>query len=345
MQWEDEGAAIVERAWVQTWLTASVRQDRAVFQFSSGRKVLEVSLPAGVAPDQIGVRLDGKPTAAAVEEGVLTIPLPGGGEQGRHLLELGYQFADRPAHGAMSLELPRLGRNAWVRRMYWQLILPRNEHLLISPSSFAGEYAWGWGNYAWGRRPLLDQAQLEDWVGAAHHPRPAETNDYLFSTFGNVECAAVCTASRSWIVLLASGAALAAGLVLIYLPRSRRPAALWTAAVALAALGVLYPEPAWLAAQAAGSGLLLALAAALLARGVARHRPVDEISELTAPRLDSGLTPLPIPPRAPPASGSTSTKNLAAAAPAPRNPRHDQPLLDRFAKRARKKTLLAQNRG
>ena len=127
------------------------------------------------------------------------------------------------------------------------------------------------------------------------------------------------TASRSWIVLLASGAAPAAGLVLIYLPGSRRPAALWTAAVALAALGVLYPEPAWLAAQAAGLGLLLALAAALLARGAARRRPVRELSEISAARLDSGLTPLPIPPRASAASGSTSTQNLAAAAPRRRN--------------------------
>ena len=75
-----------------------------------------MSLPAGVSPDQIGVRLDGKPAAAAVEEGVLTIPLADGGGQGRHLLELGYQFADRPAHGAMSLELPRLGRRPGCRR-------------------------------------------------------------------------------------------------------------------------------------------------------------------------------------------------------------------------------------
>ncbi len=280
-----------------------------------------MSLPAGVAPEQIGVRLDGQPAAAAVEEGVLTIPLTAGGEQGRHLLELGYQFADRPAHGAMSLELPRLRPTAWVRRMYWQLILPRNEHLVMSPSSFAGEYAWNWRDYVWGRRPLLDQAQLEDWVGAPRAAAvPAETNDYLFSTFGDVQRATLYTANRSWIVLLASGAALAAGLLLIYLPGSRRPAALWTAAVALAALGVLYPEPAWLAAQAAGLGLLLALAAALLARGAARRGARREPSEIAAARLDSGLTPLPIPSRTLAASGSTSTQNLAVAAPAPPEP-------------------------
>ena len=276
MQWEDEGAAIVERAWVQTWLTASARQDRAVFQFTSGRKELEVSIPAGVAPDQIGVRLDGKRTApAAVEDGVLTIPLTGAASKAVICWNLAINSPIGPPTAAMSLELPRLGRKAWVRRMYWQLVLPRNEHLLIVAEQFC-------------RRIRLELARLRLGPAAAAGPGatgglggapraaavPAETNDYLFSTFGNVERAAVHTASRSWIVLLASGAALAAGLVLIYLPGSRRPAALWTAAVALAVLGLLYPEPAWLAAQAAGLGLLLALAAALLARGAARRRPV-----------------------------------------------------------------------
>ena len=85
----------------------------------------------------------------------------------------------------------------------------------------------------------------------------------------------------------------------------------------MAVLGLLYPEPAWLAAQAAGLGLLLALAAALLARGAARRRPAPELSEISVGRLDSGLTPLPIPPRASAAAGSTATQNLAAAAPTP----------------------------
>ena len=105
------------------------------------------------------------PTAA------MSIPVSGDPEQGRHLLELRYQFPERPRRGQMSLELPRLGDNVWARRMYWQVVVPRDEHLLLSPQGFAGEYAWGWSGFLWGRRPSLDQAELERWVARA--PRRA----------------------------------------------------------------------------------------------------------------------------------------------------------------------------
>ena len=66
-------------------------------------------------------------------------------------------------------------------------------------------------------------------------------------------------------MLSASGTALIVGLLLIYVPVTRHPAALLVAGAALATLGVLYPEPACLAAQASSLGLMLALVAALLA--------------------------------------------------------------------------------
>ena len=63
--WESGGAAaVVERAWVQSWLSSSARQDRAVFAFTSSRKELELTIPAGAAADQISVLLDGKAVAA-----------------------------------------------------------------------------------------------------------------------------------------------------------------------------------------------------------------------------------------------------------------------------------------
>ena len=66
-----------------------------------------------------------------------------------------------------------------------------------------------------------------------------EVNEYLFSAFGNVDRCVVYTAARSWIVLVASGAVLLAGLLLIYVRRLRHPAALLSAAVLLLAAGMV----------------------------------------------------------------------------------------------------------
>ena len=73
-------------------------------------------------------------------------------------------------------------------------------------------------------------------------------------------------------MLLASGAALVAGLLLIYVPGSRHPAALLGAVVVLLGIGMLYPEPTLLFAQAVILGLALTLVAGLLERSVARRR-------------------------------------------------------------------------
>jgi hypothetical protein len=321
LQWDSSSAAaIVERAWVQTWLTGSARQDRALFQFLSSRKELELTLPAGAAQEQVSALLDGKRVAAETTgDGSLLIALPSDPEHARHLLELRYQFAQRPPRGPMILELPRLGRDVWVRRMYWQLVLPRAEHVLSAPDGFAGEFSWDWNGYFWGRRPLLDQTQLESWVGGPHRTAtPADCNCYLFSSFGAIDHGKLHTAGRSWIVLLASGAALIAGLLLLYVPRSRHPAALLLAAVLLAAVGLLYPEPAWLLAQAAGLGLALTLLAALLARGIVRPRPSPPLlPEMASSVLDSGLLTMHGQSRPPLSSGSTSTQDLHAATASP----------------------------
>jgi hypothetical protein len=312
VRWESGGAAIVvEREWVQTWLTSTARQDRAAFQFTSNRKELELFLPAGVAHDQISARLDGKRVAVQVgSDGSLTIPLAGAPEQGRRLLELRYQLAERPSRGAMTLELPQLGRDAWVQRMYWQLVLPRDEHVLASPQGFAGEHAWAWSGYFWGRQPLMDQEKLESWVGAPHRDSvPADANEYLFSAFGHIQQGELYTAGRSWIVMLASGIALLAGLVLIYVPLTRHPAALLVAVALLLAVGLIYPEPAWLAAQAATLGLLLALLAAVLAGGISRQRQKFGIPEMASAARESVLTTAS---RPLPAGGSTSTQSIRA---------------------------------
>ena len=136
------------------------------------------------------------------------------------------------AWGSRQFEFPSLGDDTWVRRAYWQLLLPPEEHVVVPPRDLTGEFAWGWNHFYFGRQPVLSQTDLERWVGLsgvpggnslvvrpAGTPAPAGMNVYLFSSLGRIGPAEIVTAGRSMIVFVSSGIALLAGLLLIYVRR------------------------------------------------------------------------------------------------------------------------------
>ena len=310
---EAEEATVVERAWVRTWLTDKAREDRAVFALRSGRRELRLHVPAGANLGQMVLRLDGKRVAAETgEDGALILTLPDGGEASRHLVEFeSFLPQNRPPPGRLVIELPHLLGDARVHRLYWQLVLPQNEHVIAAPGGLIGENRWTWGGYLWRRRPLLDQQELEAWVDApSRTPIPEGTNQYLFSSLGGVERCELRTAGRTWIVLIASGAALVAGLLLIYVPRSRHPGTLLVVGIVLLCVGQLWPEPTVLFAQAAGLGLALTLLAGLLERGVARRRRVVLFPEPGSAALEKGSSDTLYQPRGPGPGPSETTPPL-----------------------------------
>jgi hypothetical protein len=227
-----------------------------------------------------------------------------------------YRFpGPRAAPGLLSLEFPRLGRDASVQRMYWQLVLPPKEHVVEPPASFSGEFSWGWNGLFWGRKPLLEQRQLERWCGARELADVAgDANRYLFSTLGPVSRCEVRTAMRPLIVMGASGIALVLGLLLIYVPALRHPAVMLVGAVLVGGAAILYPEPALLLGQAASLGVVLTILAGLLQRGVVRHRviPPQEVSSSIIERSSTQTHYRP-----PAAGGEPPTETTAAAVPAP----------------------------
>jgi hypothetical protein len=279
-------ATVIDRAWIQTcWLSAAARQDRAVFQLLTNQSELTVKMPAGAAIPQMVVILDRKRIDVRPSgKDRVTIPLQSDAELRRYVLEIRYHFTEATTlESRLKLEFPQIGSGAWNRRLYWQLILPPNEHVVVDPKGFVSEYRWGFMGYFWGRRPTLDQEELETWVDAPSHRAalPDGLNVYLYSTLGTVEGGEVRTGARAWIVLCSSGTALLIGLLLIYLPSLRHPATLMVLAFGLLSLGMIYPEPAIMLAQTSSIGLILASITALLVRLFPR-RPTVVIEPIVA---------------------------------------------------------------
>jgi hypothetical protein len=307
------GSTVIHRVWLQTWLTTAARQDRVCYRFTSNEEQLKVTLPAGVAPHGVECLLDETLVPVELQGGdTLTIPLPPKAAGARRQLELRYNFVARAGSpGRLTLAAPRLDGGILNEKFCWQLILPRHEHLIAAPEHMIPEFHWGWRDFYWGRQPLRDQSQLETWVGAtAGAAPPPTTNQYLFSALQIPAQLSVFTADRTLIVLLCSALALLVGLMLLYVPVSRHPGVLLTGTVALVAVGLQYPEPVLLAAQAEVLGLALVLVAALLKRLAARRRPgAPAPAHSTAGgtgRSASAGGHATTPPSAPPSSATTT---------------------------------------
>jgi len=190
------------------------------------------------------------------------------------------------------LAAPVFGGRAVQRRFYWEIMARADEHLLARPGTWTSQQRWTWESTGFAAVPVVTTAALADWLEQAVARSPGQTR-------GPNEAAAAATAvapplverrsvfsgvghpgdHRLWLVpswclvLCCSGALLAAGLSLAYLPALRRPGAVVPAAAAVVLAAVAAPGLAPLVAQAAVPGVLLVLLAWFLRATVDRGEP------------------------------------------------------------------------
>lgn len=299
----------VLQAWVQTWLTSVRRRDRAVFRVLTDEERILVRPAEGARVEQ--VLLDGRPFPAGRDEAGLTvIAMPRATSPQEHVVEVWQSFPQTPPFvGSVALQAPAIEGSRWTRQVYWQLILAAHQTLLFSPASLTAEMTWQRHGLFVARRPVLDEQALEHWIGGSRQERlPAALPRYLFSGFGDVGGIRITLATRWAIVLVLSGAALSGGLLLIYFPRWRHPALLFSAGVAALAAMLAVPDLAVAIAQASLLGLLLAVFAWALkglvdyresrrsvvrgARGAGSESKTARVAALTASKHEAAA-PLP----------------------------------------------------
>ena len=260
----------IEQAWLQTWLSPTRRQERVTFQLSTEDESVRVVMPDGVPHADIRARIDGQiviPKASRrIESRPLIVEIPIQSHKELHLLEMWYPFhAGRPACGSMQIEVPTIQGAVWTRFAFWQLITPRDEHLILGPRNWQREFEWNWKGLLW-TQPTAYTEQLEQQLGASwnstlnNSSTAASTNQYLFSSFAPLAQFELRTVNRRDIILVVSGTVLVVGLLLMYLPALRHPSGLLVISILILCAGLLYPEPAMLVAQAAGLGLALTIA-------------------------------------------------------------------------------------
>jgi len=250
----------VHRRWVQSWLTRTRRRDRAVWKLTSQRRELRIELPPQVQPASADVHLliDGRVRADhRVEEGRTVSLSLSPDDLGRPLvLEMWYTFPQRPPIGRLRLVAPQVLASHGPSRSFWQIVTPFHEHLWSLDGEWAAEVEWvRWGEFLW-RRAWPTQASLEQWVGAssqAHLPRGVHA--YTFSSIGAPGVLELSTVRRSWLIALASGAALLLGWLLVAVPQLRHPLTLVGFAVVAVGVALMFPLMALEVAQASVVGV------------------------------------------------------------------------------------------
>lgn len=271
------------RVWVQSLLTARERRDRACFRLTTNEQALTFNLPAGanLDVDDVTVAVDGRRTYrfAISPQGKLRVELGELFGARETTIELWYWFPVQAVPlGRVLLQSPQLADVSRTERAYWELVVPRNEHLAWYDLELTSENAWDQRQFLWSRRSVRSTSELEDWISGSHQPDLAEMglvgfNRYLFSSLGTLSPKTVYTVTRPFAVLIVGGVVLWIGAMLLYLPSLRHPLLLLAAGVTTAGAAVAFPAPALAAAQLVVMGLVLVLTTGLLRALLARPVP------------------------------------------------------------------------
>jgi len=336
-------ATEVTKAWIQSRLSSRQRRDRICYELRTSVPRLALELPSGADPASVHVTVDGGLTPRPTEDVGQAAPAPQalvdteaewrravaasrslaidlGPVRPDVLVRVQIEYDAEPvplSAGEVTLDAPKLDPSIRVNRLYWEVVMAGDQFLIDVPDDFASEMVWSWRGFYWGRQPTLDPVQLGEWMRMEAEPLPAGTNRYLFSRLGSAPSLSIRVAERSLIVLSASGVALILGLVLIYVPFVRRAGTLFALGLGLATLGLLYPEPALLLAQASTLGVLLAVISAWLRESHLRRRGRGLVVHAGSV-LDRKSTDMFLPPNAPNVENSTASASLNVEYSAPK---------------------------
>ncbi len=193
----------IEQAWLQTLASADSQRDRLVVRFRTRNDRLRIEMPRAWSLSSGGILLDGQVVAPLKSDGAavnwlevdLTQVEP---TKSWHVVEV-WSIGKRVQNKFRTMQavFPRFVDAGRAYPFLWQVVLPRHEHMILSSNNVGAEYRWTWDVIGLGRQSRWDQAELEKRLGASTQaPPPLQTNQYLLSSYGELDGLQIRTAPR-----------------------------------------------------------------------------------------------------------------------------------------------------
>ena len=135
-----------------------------------------------------------------------------------------------------------------IERLYWQLIVPQDQHLVWATPTMGRAMRWELDRWRLNRVPLENDERLVAWAGVPTDALMPPGNRYLLVGIDAGSLAAT-TMTRQAMWLIVGAIVLITSCLLIYVPAFRHPLTAVFGSVALGGLMLLLPEAAVIAGQ------------------------------------------------------------------------------------------------
>jgi hypothetical protein len=251
---DQNGAAVVDRVWLQTVVGRGQRRDRLILRTSAETQRLQLMLEDWPAETPIRVIVDDVVVREGTyDQGPLRIELPPLSseriEDDGHLVEI-WGWVAEPAGSSIWWQRvrPRIGGLLGVRQFYWQLVLPPDQHVLWTPASLGQSMTWQWRTLSIQRQPTMDDRSLAEWIGCRLEPSVPWGARYLYATVSTSDLRAVCV-SRTTLWLFVAIPMLLVAVLVIYADVLRRPWWWLVLGVMIAGAASVAPDSALLLGQ------------------------------------------------------------------------------------------------
>ncbi|NND96424.1 MAG: hypothetical protein HKN47_03735 [Pirellulaceae bacterium] len=244
----------IRKAVLRSAVGTATRHEQLLAQIQGGES-LDLGLPVGLSDVDYEAFVDGERVMVSRDKNALRMSLPGDNET--HLIDLRI-WVEEPTHGLLANIRPTLQIPVRAGRVYWQIVLPRDGHVVWAAPSIGRAMNWQFDPWRLARQPIHNDSALIQWVGAKSASTMPPGNRYLYIG-SDVRSFNVRTMAMPSLWLIIGGFVLGVAWLLTYVPASRTPLTAVAGAVLFAGLLSIAPDAAVLAGQLAMVALVLVI--------------------------------------------------------------------------------------